>query len=120
MMRDPGHAGRYAAVSLFAERPLHWRAFEQWLRRIRIAHAEQLLRVKGMLDIDGVDGPVVVQGVHHVLNAPVELDAWPEGQRVSRLVLIADQATVEIARRTWNEALPRMIAGIESTAFRWH
>ena len=115
---DPGHAGRYAAVSLVAERPLDWRAFDAWLRRIRIGYAEQLLRVKGMLDIDGVDGPVVVQGVHHVLNAPVELDNWPEGRRVSRLVLIADQATVEIARQTWNEALPRMIAGIEGTAFR--
>jgi G3E family GTPase len=108
---DPGHAGRYATVTLVADRPLDWRRFEAWLRRIRIAHAEQLLRVKGILDVDGVDGPVVVQGVHHVLNAPVELDAWPDGGRASRLVLIADQATVEGARRTWTEALPAMMAG---------
>jgi G3E family GTPase len=81
------------------------------LRRIRIAHADQLLRVKGMLDIDGVDGPVVVHGVHHVLNAPVELDAWPDGRPASRLVLIADQATVKAVQRTWAEALPRMIVG---------
>ena len=105
---DPGHAGRYAAATLVAERPLDWRLFEAWLRRIRIAHAEQLLRVKAMLDINGVDGPVVVQGVHHVLNAPVELDAWPQGGRRSRLVLIADQATVEAARRSWAEAVPGM------------
>jgi G3E family GTPase len=105
---DPGHAGRYATVSLVADRPLDWRGFEAWLRGIRIAHAKQLLRVKGMLDIDGVDGPVVVQGVHHVLNAPVELDAWPNGGRVSRLVLIADQVTVEVARRSWADALAGM------------
>ncbi|MGD0102750.1 MAG: GTP-binding protein [Rhodopila sp.] len=107
---DPGHIGRHAAVSLTADRPLGWRTFDDWLRRIRIGHAEHLLRIKGMLDIAGVDGPVVVQGVHHVLNAPVELDAWPEGQRRSRLVLIADRATIAAARESWAAALPAMTA----------
>ena len=63
-----------------------------------------------MLDIAGVDGPVVVQGVHHVLNAPVELDAWPDGERKSRLVLIADRATIDAARESWAAALPGMTA----------
>jgi G3E family GTPase len=107
---DPDHLGRHAAVSLFADRPLGWRAFDGWLRRIRIGHAEQLLRVKGMLDVAGSDGPVVVQGVHHVLNAPVELDAWPAGERRSRLVLIADRATIDTARDSWAAALPGMTA----------
>jgi G3E family GTPase len=107
---DPDHVGRYEAASLFADQPLRWPAFDNWLRRIRIVHAEQLLRVKGMLDIDGADGPVVVQGVHHVLNAPVELDVWPDGARQSRLVLIADRATITTARESWAVALPGMTA----------
>jgi G3E family GTPase len=107
---DPDHAGRYASVSLFADRALDWRRFEAWLRRIRIAHAEQLLRVKAMLDIAGVDGPVVVQGVHHVVNAPVELDAWPAGERRSRVVLIGDQATIAAARESWADALEEMVS----------
>jgi G3E family GTPase len=98
---DLDHIGRHATVSLFADRPLRWGAFDDWLRRIRIGHAEQLLRVKGMLNIAGVDGPVVVQGIHHVLNAPVERDAWPDGERRSRLVLIADPATIAAARESW-------------------
>jgi G3E family GTPase len=106
---DPAHAGRYAAASLVAGRPLQWRPFEGWLRGLRIGHADQLLRVKGMLDIAGVDGPVVVQGVHHVVNAPVELDAWPAGERTSRLVLIADRATIAAAQKSWAEALPGMM-----------
>jgi G3E family GTPase len=107
---DPDHLGRHAVVSLLADRPLDWRAFDGWLRRVRIGHAEQLLRMKGMLDIAGADGPVVVQGVHHVLNAPVELDAWPTGERKSRLVLIADRATIQAARESWAAALPGMTA----------
>jgi G3E family GTPase len=104
------HLADYASVSLTADKPLAWRAFDGWLRRIRIAHAEQLLRVKGILDIAGVAGPVVVQGVHHVLSAPVELDAWPSGARRSRLVLIADRATIATARNSWADALPTIQA----------
>jgi G3E family GTPase len=107
---DPEHLGRHAVVTLLADRPLGWRALDAWLRRIRIGHAKHLLRVKGILDIDGVDGPVLLQGIHHVLNAPVELDAWPEGKRQSRLVLIADRATIEAVRESWAAALPGMTA----------
>jgi len=107
---DPDHLGRHAVVSLLADRPLDWRAFDAWLRRVRIGYADHLLRVKGMLDIEGTDGPVVIQGVHHVLNAPVELDAWPAGERQSRLVLIADRATIAFASDSWAAALPGMTA----------
>jgi G3E family GTPase len=112
---DPDHLGRHAVVSLSIDRPLAWRAFEGWLRRVRIRHADRLLRVKGMLDIEGVDGPVVLQGVHHVLNAPVELDAWPAGVRGSRLVLIADHATIADVRESWLTALPSLIANTGSS-----
>jgi len=108
---DPDHAASYASLSLATDCKLRWRPFEAWLRRLRIDHADRLLRIKAMLDIDGVDGPVVVQGVHHVLDAPVERDAWPAGARASRLVLIADRATIAAARQSWADALPGMVAG---------
>jgi G3E family GTPase len=108
---DDDHLGRIASVSLLADRPIRWRAFDDWLRGIRLGHAEALLRVKGMLDVAGVDGPVVVQGVHHVLNAPVVLDRWPDGGRQTRLVLIADDATSAAARRSWAAALPQILVG---------
>jgi G3E family GTPase len=107
---DAGHLGRYASVSLLAEAPLDWRAFEAWLHRIRIGHAEALLRVKGLLNIAGAAGPVVVQGVHHVVNQPMMLDAWPSADRRSRLVLIADRATIVSARESWADALPGILA----------
>ena len=106
---DPGHAARYASATLLADPPLDWRAFETWLRGIRIRHAEALLRVKGMLHISTIDGPVVIQGVHHVIDTPVTLDAWPTAHRRSRLVLIADHATIAAARASWTEALPGLL-----------
>jgi G3E family GTPase len=109
---DPAsdHLHGIATVALRAEQPLRWQAFDAWLRALRIGHAEQLLRVKAVLNIAGVAGPVVVQGVHHVIDAPVALDAWPGPDRNSRLVLIADPATVAAARGGWARALPGMLA----------
>ncbi len=106
----PDHAARVAAVSLDTDRPLRWRPFEAWLRGIRIAHAEQLLRVKAMLWIAGTPGPVVLHGVHHVLHAPVELAAWPDAVQCSRIVLIAEAALAPALRASWTEALPGLLA----------
>jgi hypothetical protein len=52
----------------------------------------------------------VIHGIHHVLNAPVQLDAWPSGDRRSRLVLIADHATIAAARDSWEASRPSMLA----------
>jgi G3E family GTPase len=106
---DTAHLERYASASLVADAPLNWRAFDIWLRGIRIGHAEALLRVKGILNIKDAEGPVVVQGVHHVVNTPVMLDAWPTADRRSRLVLIADHATIDAARKSWAATLPGLV-----------
>ena len=47
-----------------------------------------LLRVKGFLNVAGCRGPVVVQVVQHLAHPPVELAAWPDEDRTSRLVFI--------------------------------
>jgi Cobalamin synthesis protein cobW C-terminal domain len=46
------------------------------------------LRVKGILNVDGCRGPVVVQFVQHLAHPPVELEAWPDGERLSRVVFV--------------------------------
>lgn len=107
---DPSHTERRASASFIEPEPLTWPAFDAWLKSIRIPHAERLLRVKGILNIAGARGPVVVQGVHHVLNNPVVLDAWPTCDHNSRLVLIADPGTIAIARESWMASLPGMRA----------
>ena len=47
-----------------------------------------LLRVKGLLNVAGCRGPVVVQFVQHLAHPPVELEAWPSEDRTTRLVFI--------------------------------
>ena len=47
-----------------------------------------LLRVKGLVAVEGCRGPVVVQVVQHLAYRPVELEDWPDGDRRPRLVFI--------------------------------
>ena len=86
------------AFCLTTEAPLDWGRFHDWLGRLRAEHGDRLLRVKGVLDIAGEDGPVAVHGVHHTFHPPVALARWPDGERRSRLVFITrdlDRAAVE-------------------------
>ena len=46
---------------------------------------ENLLRVKGILNLVGQDRPVAIHGVHHVFHPPVALPALPDADRRSRI-----------------------------------
>lgn len=96
------HTAGAAALSLTSDTPPDWDAFDAWFRRVRIEGAERLLRAKGLIGVPGRPGPVVVQGVQHVLHPPVALPAWPAGDRRSRLVLITDGIPHPPLRAGWD------------------
>jgi G3E family GTPase len=103
------HSTEVASVSLLADRPLEWGAFDAWLRAVRTGHADDVLRVKGLLNVAGRVRPVVVQGVHHVLHPPTELADWPDADRRSRLVVIVRGAALaDEIRGRWDAALMNM------------
>ncbi len=76
------------AFCLSSDQPLSWEALSQWLGRLRHGAGDDLLRVKGILNLIGESAPVAIHGVHHVFHPPVLLDAWPDADRRSRLVFI--------------------------------
>ena len=76
------------AFCLSSEQPLSWEALSSWLGRLRHGAGNDLLRVKGILNLVGEPAPVVIHGVHHVFHPPVVLDAWPDSDHRSRIVFI--------------------------------
>jgi G3E family GTPase len=82
------HDSRIRTFSLVYERPLDWLALSRSLALLRARRGEDLLRVKGILALEGESSPVVIHGVHHVFHPPVSLDAWPDDDRRSRIVFI--------------------------------
>jgi G3E family GTPase len=83
------HAGGIRAFCVTIDAPIDWAAFGIWLTLLLHRHGNDILRVKGIVNVAGSDVPVVVQGVQHLVHAPMHLEAWPSDDRRSRLVFIA-------------------------------
>jgi G3E family GTPase len=108
------HDGDVRALALSFDEPLDWTAFGVWLTMLLQARGQDVLRVKGLVDTGG-PGPVVLDGVQHVVHPPRHLDGWPDGERRSRLVFIARGVELETLRASL-EAFDRAAAGRPSEA----
>jgi len=87
-VRAGAHDRSIRSFCLWFERPFTWDTFSAAVQVLTSLRGSDLLRVKGIVNIAGEPGPVVVQGAQHVFHPPVTLDAWPSDDRRSRIVFI--------------------------------
>ena len=83
------HGDGIASFVIEQQTPIAWPAFARAMDTLIALRGNDLLRVKGILNVAGCRGPVVVQYVQHLAHPPVELEAWPDANRASRIVFIA-------------------------------
>jgi G3E family GTPase len=91
------HDRSIKTISLRFEAPFTWVNFSSALDLLATLRGPDLLRVKGIVNVDGK--PVVVQGVQHIFHPPVTLDRWPSSDQASRLVFIARNISGESIRQ---------------------
>ncbi len=102
------HDAAIRAFTLTSEAPVPRAAFEMFLDLVRSGHGPKLLRLKGLVSLaDDPQRPVVVHGVQHVVHMPVVLDAWPDDDHRSRLVLIVRDLDPSFVTRLWDAFLGR-------------
>ncbi|MDH3659013.1 MAG: GTP-binding protein [Alphaproteobacteria bacterium] len=92
------HGDDIQTFSLIVDQPIDWTAFGIWLTMLLHRHGEQVLRVKGILNVAGQDTPVMIHGVQHVVHPPAHLETWPDDDHRSRIVFILrglDQALIK-------------------------
>jgi G3E family GTPase len=94
------HVG-IGSVVLETDEPLDWAAFALWFTLLLHRHGTRILRSKGILHLKGVNQPVVVHGVQHVVHRPSHLPAWPDGQPRTRLVLIGQALEAAALERSF-------------------
>jgi G3E family GTPase len=108
------HDDHIRAFCLRYETPLDWSRFTDWIEMLISLHGTNLLRIKGILNVAGNEGPVAIHGVQHLFHPPVELPAWPDSDRASRLVFI----TRDIEEATLARGLAAFQGGAEQPAKR--
>jgi G3E family GTPase len=82
------HDTRVKSFSLRYEKPFTWAAFSQSLEVLTTLRGPDLLRVKGLVNVEGRQGPLVIQGVQHLFHPPIELAGWPSEDKTTRIVFI--------------------------------
>lgn len=96
---DAPHDSRISSVSIVIEEPLQDAIFDVWLDTLIAMRGPQILRVKGIVFLQGIDHPFVFHGVQHIFDPPVPLRDWPAGDTTSRIVVIArDMTSPELSR----------------------
>ncbi|MFJ5369745.1 CobW family GTP-binding protein [Bosea sp. CER48] len=105
------HDEAIRAFALTANRPVARATFELFWTLLRSIHGPRLLRLKGLVDVAEQPGrPLLVHAVQQILHPPVELDAWPDADRRSRLVLIVKDIEEETVQRLWSAFLGQQAA----------
>jgi G3E family GTPase len=82
------HTSDIASFSLTFDSPVAWSSFSCAMDALIALRGTDLLRIKGLLAVEGSTGPVVIHVVQHVLHPPVELQDWPDADRHGRLVFV--------------------------------
>jgi G3E family GTPase len=66
------HSADIGSFTLEFEKALHWEHVANWLDALVMGHGNDLLRVKGILDIASRERPIVVQAVQSLFHPPSE------------------------------------------------
>ena len=109
---EAAHSDGIASFTIEQVDPVAWPTFSRAMETLIALRGPDLLRAKGILNVAGCRGPVVLQYVQHLAHPPVELESWPDENRKGRVVFI----TRNIAERQVRDlfAVVQALAKVQS------
>lgn len=83
------HDHRISSASVEVKTPIPSSVFDFWLETLMALKGPDILRMKGIVHVEGMDWPFVFHGVQQIFDAPVPLKSWSGDDTTSRVVVIA-------------------------------
>jgi G3E family GTPase len=96
------HGDRINAFAVRHDEPVTGAGLAAWLNLMATLKGANLLRVKGLINVDG--SPVAVHVVQSVIHEPLTLESWPSSDRSTRIMFI----TRGMARAEIEATLPAL------------
>ena len=87
-LAGPTHRADIGSWSVFTDIRPTWVGIAAWWQLLTLKFGHQLLRCKGLLEVNDVKPFVLIQGVGKVFHSPTFLQAWPDADSRGRLVCI--------------------------------
>ena len=104
------HDDHVSSFVLTFDETLSWEPFATAIEVLLSLRGENLLRVKGILNIDESELPLVIHGVQHLFHPPVTLPAWPDEDRRSRIVFITRDLSRQAVVQLLEQAVGKKVA----------
>lgn len=96
------HDETIRAWCLEIDKPISWPVFIAWIQTLIDNYGEKILRIKGIVHIEGEDQPIAIHGVQHVFHPPAKLPKGLDVTKTSKLVFIVDNIAGEIIEKKLN------------------
>ena len=94
------HDERFRAFAVIFEQPIIWPQLVDALETLTTLRGDQLLRIKGIVNVAGEERPRAIHAVQHTIYPVVQLAAWPDADRTTRLVFITRDLDESFVRET--------------------
>jgi len=106
------HDAAIRSFCLWFDEPFTWEGLNAALQALAQLRGPDLLRVKGIVHVEGEAGPIVLQGAQHLFHPPVPLESGRDTDTRSRIVFIVRNMT--------RESIESLFAAIGALATRAH
>ena len=90
------HDERIRARCFTIDQPIQAERLDTALEMLLRLAGEDLLRVKGILNVQGMEKPLVIHGVQHLFHPPQRLPHWPDEDRRSHIVFITRDLSTQL------------------------
>ena len=93
------------SFAITRDEPINPMVFLSAVNVVQQQYGDSLLRIKGILDVEGQDRPVIIHGVQGQFYPITQLDAWPQGKKESKIVMICRATVLEQIKHMFLDAL---------------
>lgn len=93
------------SFAIVRHEPLNSLALLAAINAVQQQYGDSILRLKGIVEVEGQPKPVIVHGVQGQLYPVTDMDEWPEGDHISKIVFIVRESVLEQIKHIFTQAI---------------